>query len=111
MLIMTSIIRVGQSPFSTVPIDEDSVERITTCLESLSKVNTEVKQVFLHDTQAAYTNMIAHEEKKLQEKKAKEGKTVKVQVDDVISFRQFSKKGGGDADDVSFLVLSGVYEC
>lgn len=95
---MTSIIRIGQSPFSSAPIDEDSVERITTCLQSLANVG--IKRVFLEDTQAAYTNMIAHEEKKAAEKKAKEGKTVKVQADDLISFRQFSKKAGTDADEV-----------
>ncbi|POW04420.1 hypothetical protein PSHT_11261, partial [Puccinia striiformis] len=35
---MTSVIRVSQIPFVLVPIDEDSVERITTCLQALPEV-------------------------------------------------------------------------
>ena len=39
MLIMTSIIRVGQSRMVTVPIDEDSNERIMNCLQTLSELH------------------------------------------------------------------------
>ena len=38
MLIMTSIIRVGQSKFVTVPIDEDSLERILDRIQTLSEL-------------------------------------------------------------------------
>ncbi|KDE07345.1 coatomer subunit beta [Microbotryum lychnidis-dioicae p1A1 Lamole] len=109
MLIMTSIIRVGQSPFSSVPIDEDAQERITNCLQALAEIdsplssvaNTEpIKEIFLHDTQAAYTKMIAHEEKKAAEKRALDSKASAIQPDDLISFRQFSKKtNGAEADE------------
>lgn len=109
MLIMTSIIRVGQSQFSTSPIDEDSQDRITSCLQSLAELTivpepTEeqaIKQIFLEDTQAAYTKMVKHEEKKAREKKLKDSKATAIQPDDLISFRQFNKKTGGDVDDVS----------
>ena len=58
MLIMTSIIRVGQSTFTAAPIDEDSIERIMTCIQTLAsvpekaseKVDGEVTEVFLDDT-------------------------------------------------------------
>lgn len=63
-------------------------------------MNRDLKSVFLKDTQSAYANMVAHEEQKKRETKAKETKDVKVQADDLISFRQFSKKSSGDADEV-----------
>lgn len=103
---MTSIIRVGQSHFSNVPIDEDAQERITNCLQSLAEIGNPqeqgpIKEIFLHDTQAAYAKMVAHEEKKAAEKRAKDSKVVAIQADDLISFRQFSKKNAsGDADEV-----------
>ncbi|KAG8800344.1 coatomer subunit beta, partial [Serendipita sp. 400] len=99
MLMMTSIIRVGQSKFVTVPIDEDSQERIMNCIRVLSEMslNRSVNEVFLLDTKAAYAKMVATEEKKAQEKREKESKVKAVQVDDVFSFRQFSKKGISDA--------------
>lgn len=66
MLIMTSVVRVGQSQFATVPIDEDSQERIMNCVQTLASSdltkNTRVKEMFLKDTKAAYAKMVAHEE-------------------------------------------------
>ena len=64
MLIMTSIIRVGQSKFVTIPIDEDSQERIMNCLQTLSelKVKEKAEEVFLHDTKAAYSRMLSAQE-------------------------------------------------
>ena|ERR1700691_1337185 len=57
MLIMTSIIRVGQSKFVTVPIDEDSHERILNCIQTLSELEEKpsVHEIFLKDT---YTKML-----------------------------------------------------
>lgn len=106
MLIMTSIIRVGQSQFVTVPIDEDSQERISTCLQALASFQTkspeqaEVREIFLVDTQKAYSNMVGHEEKKAKEKRAKDSKASLVQADDPVAFRQFAKKNGGEVDEV-----------
>ncbi len=101
---MTSIVRVGQSKFAAVPIDEDSQERIMNCVETLAQLQTSVimNEVFLHDTKAAYAKMVATEEKKAIAKKELENKATTIQADDLISFRQLSKKtAGGDADDVS----------
>lgn len=101
MLMMTSVIRVGQSHFSSVPIDEDSVERITTCLQALAEIpeGKPIKEIFLHDTQAAYTQMVAHDEKKKAERKSKDSKAIEVQVDDLISFKQFNKRNGVEGDE------------
>jgi vesicle coat complex subunit len=64
LLIMTSVIRVGQSKFSAVPIDEDSQERIMNCIETLAQLQGSkvVKQIFLEDTKSAYARMVATEE-------------------------------------------------
>ncbi|PWZ00329.1 putative SEC26-coatomer complex beta chain of secretory pathway vesicles [Testicularia cyperi] len=104
MLMMTSIVRVGQSKFAATPIDEDSTERIMACVETLASSiedakpeSKEAKQVFLHDTKAAYTKMVETEQAKAAEKLAKETKVVKVQPDDLLSFRQFSQKAADDA--------------
>ncbi|BGP14222.1 hypothetical protein JCM10213_005886 [Rhodosporidiobolus nylandii] len=112
MLIMTSIIRVGQSHFASVPIDEDAQERILACLQSLAELDSSsssassseaskvLEQVFLRDTQAAYARMVAHEEKKAKEKKKREDKASAVQPDDLIQFRQLAKKNqGAEADE------------
>ncbi|GAB1525681.1 coatomer subunit beta [Rhizoctonia solani] len=103
MLIMTSLIRVGQSQFVTVPIDEDSQERIMNCVQTLASTelakNTRVKEMFLKDTKAAYAKMVAHEEKKAAEKKARDTKKTAIQADDLITFRQFTKKATNEGLD------------
>lgn len=64
MLILASVIRVGQSKFVTVPIDEDSNERIMSCIQTLSDLDKQpaIQQVFLKDTKAAYSKMILAQE-------------------------------------------------
>ncbi|BGP38302.1 coatomer subunit beta [Rhodotorula kratochvilovae] len=112
MLIMTSVIRVGQSHFASVPIDEDASERIMACLQSLAELDSPsggsggaersraVEAIFLHDTQAAYASMVAHEESKALEKKRRADKATAVQADDLISFRQLARKpAGADTDE------------
>ncbi|GAA6024590.1 hypothetical protein JCM8202_005067 [Rhodotorula sphaerocarpa] len=110
MLIMTSVIRVGQSQFATVPIDEDAQERILACLQALAELDRPaaagsdrvrvIEDIFLRDTQAAYAKMVEHEEKKALEKKKREDKAQAIQADDLIQFRQLAKKTpGADADE------------
>jgi coatomer subunit beta len=64
MLIMTSIIRVGQSKFVSVTIDEDSSDRILQCIQTLSELggNKAVKEIFMVDTKTAYAQMLRNEE-------------------------------------------------
>lgn len=61
---MTSIIRVGQSKFVTVQIDEDSNERIMNCIQTLSELQTQpaVQDIFLTDTKAAFSRMLGAQE-------------------------------------------------
>ncbi|KAF9817775.1 hypothetical protein IEO21_03234 [Rhodonia placenta] len=102
MLIMASVIRVGQSKFVSVPIDEDSNERIMNCIQTLSELQEKpiVHDIFLNDTRSAYSKMLQAQEKKAAEKKEQESAKVKiVQVDDLLTFRQFSKKPADDMID------------
>ncbi|KAI0685082.1 coatomer protein [Cytidiella melzeri] len=102
MLIMASVIRVGQSKFVNVPIDEDSSERIMNCIATLSDLEGKpaVQELFLKDTKSAYSKMLSAQEKKAAEKKdAETSKAVAVQVDDLLTFRQFSKKAADDLVD------------
>ncbi|TVY27477.1 Coatomer subunit beta [Lachnellula hyalina] len=72
MLIMISIIRVGQSQFVKAPIDEDSVDRIMSCVRSLAEFaqNKDLETVFLDDTRKAFRAMVQVEEKKRAAKEA-----------------------------------------
>ncbi|KAI1382957.1 Coatomer, beta subunit [Hypoxylon trugodes] len=101
MLIMISIIRVGQSQFVKAPIDEDSVDRIMSCVRSLAEFSQrkELETVFLDDTRKAFRAMVQVEEKKRAAKVAFEKAKTAIQVDDVVQIRQLSKKNAGDGTD------------
>ena len=106
---MASVIRVGQSKFVSVPIDEDSSERIMNCIETLSELQDKpaVHDLFLKDTKSAYAKMLSAQEKKAAEKREQEStKPAAIQVDDVLTFRQFSKKAADDIIDVSVPIAS-----
>lgn len=94
MLIMSSIIRIGQSHFVKTRIDEDSVHRIMVCFRALLDFKNEknVEDAFLKETKSVYTTMLSREDKLQKEKAQQEKNASAIQVDDVISIRQLSKK-------------------
>lgn len=94
MLIMISVLRVGQSHFVKAPIDEDSVDRIMCCVRSLAEFSQrkELETTFLEDTRKAFRAMVQVEDKKRAAKEASEKAKAAVQIDDAIPIRQFTKK-------------------
>ena len=98
MLIMISIIRVGQSPFVKAQIDEDSVDRIMSCVRSLAEFSQrkELETSFLDDTRHAFAAMVAVEEKKRAARAAVEKAKTATAVDDLFSIRQLAKKSTTD---------------
>lgn len=101
MLILISIIRVGQSQFVKAPIDEDSVDRIMTCVRSLAEFaeRKELETTFLEDTRKAFKTIVQTEEKKRAAKEASEKAKTAVQIDDAIPIRQLVKKNAGEGAD------------
>lgn len=99
MLIMISIIRAGQSPFVKAPIDEDSMDRIMSCVRSLAEFaqKKDLETAFLDDTRKAFRDMVQVEEKKRKEKEDVLKAKSAIQVDDVVNIRQLSKKNAVDS--------------
>ena len=100
MLIMISIIRAGQSQFVKLPIDEDSVDRIMSCVRSLAEFaqKKDLETAFLDDTRKAFRDMVQVEEKKRAEKDAVLRAQSAIQVDDMVSIRQLNKKNAMDGE-------------
>lgn len=103
MLIMTSIIRVGHSQFAATPIDEDSEERIMTCLQTLGRLPTspaegaEAAQAFLDDSRSAFARVLERERKGTGA--SEERHAVVSQPHELLSFRQLgASNADGDAD-------------
>ncbi|KXT17883.1 hypothetical protein AC579_5923 [Pseudocercospora musae] len=111
MLIMISIIRAGQSQFVKAPIDEDSVDRIMSCVRSLAEFQQkkDLEVAFLHDTRKAFRDMVQVEEKKRAAKEALLQAKNAIQVDDVVSIRQLKPKNqdGGDEAEIDLEKATG----
>lgn len=89
MLIMVSILRVGDSSFVKKKIDEDSSERIMSCIRFLSENQTDIKlleEAFLDDTVKAFRNQM----EEITEGIAGVTPLVIEEVDQPISFRQLT---------------------
>ncbi|USW47915.1 Putative clathrin/coatomer adaptor, adaptin-like, coatomer beta subunit, armadillo-like helical [Septoria linicola] len=101
MLIMISIIRAGQSQFVKAPIDEDSVDRIMSCVRSLAEFQQkkDLEVAFLDDTRQAFKSMVQVEEKKRAAKEALLHAKNAIQVDDLVSIRQLKQKNAIDNAD------------
>ncbi|KAF1911677.1 coatomer subunit beta [Ampelomyces quisqualis] len=102
MLIMISVIRVGQSQFVKTLIDEDSIDRIMSCVRCLSEFSQskDLEQVYLKDTRKSFAAMVQTEEKKRAAKEASERAKSAVNVDDSFHIRQLKKKDADGSDEV-----------
>ena len=87
MLIMTSIIRMGRTEMAKTPMDDDSYERILTCLRVLSKPNDLMEKVFLESCKSSFVSMMEVSHQHALETKKQE-KLVRTHVDSLIEFKQ-----------------------
>ncbi|GEQ66509.1 hypothetical protein JCM33374_g172 [Metschnikowia sp. JCM 33374] len=110
LLIMVSILRVGETSFAAKKIDEDSADRILACIKFLTDAedSSVISEGFLQDTRDAFKAQVESEQAKKSKKEAKEFHNNAAKIDDAILFRQFEKYDGlKTADDEETLVLSG----
>lgn len=99
LLIMVSILRIGESGFVARRIDEDSADRILSCIRFLTDDNDResIEKGFLEDTKEAYKSQVETELKKQAEAQAKDLQDNAEHVDDAIVFRQVDKNGSSVA--------------
>lgn len=112
MLIMVSLMRAGQSPLAKRKIDEDSQERLMSCVRLLADANQGdvhiATDAFLKDTKEAFEHQIAVENAKATALKAATVKTTTEQPDEAISFRQLEVKEKTATVDITEFELSQI---
>ena len=107
MLIMTSILRVGQSKYVATQIDEDSKERIMTCLQILGRATWsehdahEFARVFLDESREAYAMMLQHEHQRASKITEVKQHAPIQQPHEQLSFRQLGGTGSFE-DEVDY---------
>ncbi|CAN3374311.1 hypothetical protein DIURU_000810 [Diutina rugosa] len=108
LLIMVSIVRVGESPHVEKRIDEDSADRILSYVRILTDDDARdqkiLEETFLNDTRDAYAGQVQEQEIKKAAAVAQDLQDNAEQVDDAITFRQFvsnGKRNQGLSDDLA----------
>jgi coatomer subunit beta len=103
MLICCAIIRLGRSSHMPhLTIDEDSFERVVTCLRILSSDDPEARDLFSGHCRESFSMLLQDAETKKAGQADDADKTEQVQTDELIQFRQLRAKvaGADDVDDV-----------
>lgn len=92
MLILISIIRVGESSLVSSKIDEDTVDRISSCVKVLADGYKEepLDKAFLEDSRKAFKTQVQLREKQRAESTANERAKHATQADENLVFRQLS---------------------
>lgn len=108
LLIMVSILRVGESTYVTKTIDEDSADRILACIKFLTDDEDSqlIAQGFLEDTKDAYKAQIESEQSKKSKAEARDFHENAEQIDEAILFRQFEKTNGASKEEADDVVLA-----
>lgn len=111
MLILVSILRVGESSYVAKKIDEDSSERILTAITYIAEGQENKKLLelaFLDATRDAFKVQLADEDKKRAKRNAAELQKNVQQVDEVMQFRQFATLESSSAADEDLTAATGV---
>lgn len=92
LLILTSILRVSESEIVTKKIDEDTSDRIFSCIKVLAEgyKEEEFEEAFLVDSKNAFKVIVQAQVKQRAETNAIEKKKNATQVDESVVFRQFA---------------------
>lgn len=94
LLIMVSMLQLGQSSYLTHPIDNDSYERIVLCIRLLCNTGDEVRKIWLHSCRQSFAKMLADKQfNETEEFKAK-AQISHAQPDDLIDFYHLKSRKG-----------------
>ncbi|XP_010539403.1 PREDICTED: coatomer subunit beta-1-like [Tarenaya hassleriana] len=94
LLIMVSMLQLGQSPAVPNPIDNDSYERIVLCIKLLCHRDDEVKKIWLESCRQSFVKMLSEkQQQELEELKAK-SQISHAQPDDLIDFFHLKSRKG-----------------
>ncbi|KAL5974102.1 hypothetical protein ACLOJK_030765 [Asimina triloba] len=94
LLIMVSMLQLGQSSFLPHPIDNDSYDRIVLCIRLLCNTGDEVRKIWLQSCRQSFVKMLADKQfRETEEIKAK-AQISHAQPDDLIDFYHLKSRKG-----------------
>ncbi|PKA52889.1 Coatomer subunit beta-1 [Apostasia shenzhenica] len=94
LLIMVSMLQLGQSSYLPHPIDSDSYDRIILCIRLLCNTGDDVRKIWLQSCRQSFARMLADKQfRETEEIKAK-AQVSNAQPDDLIDFYHLKSRKG-----------------
>ncbi|CAH1436924.1 unnamed protein product [Lactuca virosa] len=94
LLIVVSMVQLGQSSFLTHPIDSDSYDRIVVCVRLLCNRNEEIKKIWLKSCRESFVQMLVEKQMRETEEIKAKALVSHAQPDDLIDFYHLKSRKG-----------------
>ncbi|KAL7613769.1 hypothetical protein Lser_V15G06850 [Lactuca serriola] len=94
LLIVVSMVQLGQSSFLPHPIDSDSYDRIVVCLRLLCNRNEEIKKIWLKSCRESFVQMLVEKQMRETEEIKAKALVSHAQPDDLIDFYHLKSRKG-----------------
>ncbi|KAJ1409987.1 Coatomer beta subunit, C-terminal [Sesbania bispinosa] len=94
LLIMVSMLQLGQSSALPHPIDNDSYDRIALCIRLLCNTGDEVRKIWLQSCRQSFVKMLADKQRRETEEIKAKAQISNAQPDDLIDFYHLKSRKG-----------------
>ncbi|KAI7756266.1 hypothetical protein M8C21_015500 [Ambrosia artemisiifolia] len=94
LLIIVSMLQLGQSSFLPHPIDNDSYERIVVCLRLLCNPSEQIKKIWLQSCRESFVQMLVEKQQQETEEIKAKSQVLQAQPDDLIDFYHLKSRKG-----------------
>ncbi|KAF1869796.1 hypothetical protein Lal_00017373 [Lupinus albus] len=94
LLIMVSILQLGQSSVLPHPIDNDSHDRIVLCIRLLCNTGDEIRKIWLESCRQSFVKMLADKQHRETEEIKAKAQICNAQPDDLIDFYHLKSRKG-----------------
>ncbi|CAK7354178.1 unnamed protein product [Dovyalis caffra] len=94
LLIMVSMIQLGQSAVLPHPIDSDSYDRIVLCIRLLCSTGDEVRKIWLQSCRQSFVKMLSEKQLRETEELKAKAQVSYAQPDDLIDFYHLKSRKG-----------------
>ncbi|XP_076884488.1 coatomer subunit beta-1-like [Bidens hawaiensis] len=94
LLIIVSMLQLGQSSFLPHPIDNDSNDRIVLCIRLLCNPGEELKKIWLQSCRESFVQMLADKQLRETEELKAKAQVSHAQPDDLIDFYHLKSRKG-----------------
>ncbi|KAK4269568.1 hypothetical protein QN277_022709 [Acacia crassicarpa] len=94
LLIMVSMLQLGQSSILPHPIDNDSYDRIVLCIRLLCNTGDDVRRIWLQSCRQCFVKMLADKQHRETEEIKAKAQITNAQPDDLIDFYHLKSRKG-----------------